>query len=364
MSKNNVKIILFLLAVILVGASYMYVFKPNMEDTDALKSEANTLETRLNELKEKDKNRDVYEAEIITYGEAVDEMVADFPATLDQEISVMFIKGCEEARNGEFEISSTGLGAPQQFYTLGGSADSEGNVTGGYSCFQSDMPISYTGTYDGVKEFVDYILGYKYRMSISSINIVYDESNEVYAGSVNMHAFCVSGEDREADTLNLNVETGVDNIFFGGEGAPSANTYAYDSDDGASIATDNDIKITLNNANNDATDGVVVSAGGSDTYVTYGDNDVAELVIKVYEEDGKNYVSYTIGSESYSMEVASKDVKVYVQSSERVDSDDDNGVKVTVDNDTTVPVFFKVDGDDVTSPRFTVGSKSGTVKVY
>ncbi len=364
MSKNNAKIILFLLAVLLVGASYMYVFKPNQEETDALKSEADTLETRLNELREKEQNRKMYEEQIVEFNEAFDDMVAYFPATLDQELTVMFIKGCEDAHEGEFLISSTGLGKPEQFYTLGGSVDETGVATGGYSCYQSSLPISYEGTYDGVKDFVNYIMAYKYRMSISSINIAYDETNESYSGSINMHAYCVSGEGREADTLNLDVETGVDNIFHGGAGAPSANTYEYDTDDGASIVSDHDIKVTLNNANNDATDGVIVSAGGSDTYVTFGDNEVANLAIKVYEEDGKNYVSYTIGDESYSMEVTSKDVTVYVESAERVDSDDANGVKVTVDNDTTVPVFFKVEGDDATSPRFTMGSKSGTVKVY
>ncbi len=364
MSKNNAKILLFLLAVLLVGASYMYVFKPNQEETDALKAEAATLETKLNDLKAKEKDREMYETQIVEFNEGFDDMVADFPATLDQEITVMFIKGCEDARNGEFEINSTGLGAPEQFYTLGGTANADGTVSGGYSCQQSSLPINYKGTYEGVKEFVDYIMSYKYRMSISSINIAFDETNDLYSGSINMHAYCVSGEGREADTLNLDVETGVDNIFHGGDGAPSANTYSYDEDNGASIVSDHDIKVTLNNANNDATDGVIVSAGGSDTYVTYANNDVADLTIKVYEEDGKNYVSYTIGDGTYSMEVTSSDITVYVESSDRVDSDDKNGVKVTVDNDTSVPVFFKVDGDDTTSPRFKVGSKSGTVKVY
>ena len=44
---------------------------------------------------------------------------------------------------------------------------------------------------------------------------------------------------------------------------------------------------------------------------------------------------------------------------------DENGIvwKVTA-NDTDMTVFVKVADDDTTSPRFTLGSKTGTVKVY
>lgn len=47
-----------------------------------------------------------------------------------------------------------------------------------------------------------------------------------------------------------------------------------------------------------------------------------------------------------------------------MDSDDKNGVKLNVKNGTTIPVYVKVAGDDTSSPRFALGSKTGTVKVY
>lgn len=364
MSKNNAKILLFLLAVLMVGATYMYVFKPNQDETAKLESEAETLETKLKDLKAKEADREMYETQIVEFNEGFQEIIAEFPAALNQEVTVMFVKGVEDVHQGEFQIASTGLGAPQQFYTLAGSTDAEGNVTGGYTCEKAIFPISYTGSYEGVKDFVEYIMNYKYRMNISDISIAYDEANDIYSGGVTLYAYSVAGEGRTPESVDLDVETGVDNIFHGGAGAPAAETYEYDEDDGASIKGDHDIKIMLNNANNDATDGVIVSAGSSDTYVTYGNNDVASLEIKVYEEDGKNYMSYTIGDQTYSAEITSSDLTIYVESSQRVDSDDKNGVKVSVSNTTSVPVFFKVDGDDTTAPRFAMGSKSGTVKVY
>ena len=58
------------------------------------------------------------------------------------------------------------------------------------------------------------------------------------------------------------------------------------------------------------------------------------------------------------------DVKIYVASSKRTDADDKNVAKLNINNKTDLSVFVKVDDDDATSPRFKMGSKTGTVKVY
>ena len=55
--------------------------------------------------------------------------------------------------------------------------------------------------------------------------------------------------------------------------------------------------------------------------------------------------------------------RVYVKSSGRVDSDDSNGIKLNVTNNSDVNVDIKVDGDDSDSPRFSIGSRSGSVSV-
>ena len=86
MSKNNLKLILFLLSVIMVGAVYMYVYKPNKESTDATKSECESLEKRLKDLREKDKNRAQYEQDIVAYNEGIQDIIAYYPADFDQEV--------------------------------------------------------------------------------------------------------------------------------------------------------------------------------------------------------------------------------------------------------------------------------------
>jgi Tfp pilus assembly protein PilO len=352
MTQTNIKVILVLLSVLALGGVYMYVFKGNMDDKKSIEAETKTLETRLADLKSKEANRDEYLKETDEYYAAVDDIIADYPATLDQELTVMFFKGVSEKYEDKFDVSSIGLGTPSLFYTLGNS---------GYECYKAAFPISYEGGYESVQDFLDYIANYDYRMNIDSINISYDQENDRCSGSINLNAYCVSGEDRVADTVDVDVPTGVDNLFIGGTGAAKSTNYAYDTDEGASIATSNDIKITIVNANNDAGDGIIVSGGSAD--VTSSENSVEKVELSVYEEDGKTYAKYAIGDNESTVEITGTDVKVYVSSSDRVDADDNNGVKLSIDNTTSLPVFVKVDGDSEAG-RFSVGSKTGTVKVY
>ena len=73
MSKSNIKILLFLAAVAILGLTYLYVFKTNMDDAEALQSEVNQLQTRYDELKEKEKDRDFYVEETENYLKEIEE---------------------------------------------------------------------------------------------------------------------------------------------------------------------------------------------------------------------------------------------------------------------------------------------------
>lgn len=376
MSQGNIKVLLILAAIAILGATYLYVYKPNSDDKKSIEAEIETLQAEYDDLKAQEIHRDEYIAETEDNYAKFNEKLAYFPATLDQEISVMFIKGVEKNQgNLQFGVNSVGLGAQELFYTLGSAPGVDAETVavqdgeeiseaGAYQCLQAAFPINYEGSYEGLKDFIDYIMAYKYRMNISSFNIAYDSSTDLYSGSISLNAYCVTGGDREADKVDVDVEEGVYNPFLGGDGAATVSSSSHDTDDGASIESSHDIEIALNNANGDTTDGVMVSAGASDSYVTSTENAVVDVNIEIAEEDGKNIVTYSIGDSSYSFELTSDELAVFVESSERVDSDDKNGVKVSVNNSTDVAVYFKVSGDDEASPRFSLGSKTGTVKVY
>lgn len=352
MNKSSIKALLVILAVAILGATYLYVFKPKQDDTATLKSEADELETKYNELNAEKAHEAEYKAEIEQNNQAFDEVIAYYPADLNQETTTMLIKSMNKDKGvDKMDIKNASFSEDQVFYTLGGEDSS-------YECYVTSIPITYEGSYEGIKNLVDYVAGYKYRMNISSMSITYNAQEDTYAGAIALNEYAVSGGDRTPDTVDVDVPKGVSNPFVGGGTAPKSTSSSHDEGEGEDIVSNHDVAITLNNAANDTGDGIIVSAGAAN--VSSSDNKVVDVDLEI--ADGK--AVFSIGSKELECDVDGNSFTIYVESSKRVDGDDKNGVKLNISNDTDVAVFIKVVDDDSDSPRFSVGSKSGTVKVY
>ncbi|MBQ6231025.1 MAG: hypothetical protein IJJ74_07890 [Eubacterium sp.] len=375
MKKSDVQILLVILGIAILVLGYLFGFKKEKEKLEEQEDINTTLRAQLTELQEKAKMKDQLLAETDEYNKLFDKELTKYPADLNQETAVAFLKGVEEQL--EFVHLGVSFARPVEFYVLGqGTAAGTGVATAdatddSYVCTKTDYGISYNGSYEGLKQYLDYIAKYKYFMNISSMSIARsaDEKTgeEIYAGTVILHGYAVSGPERTPDQPNVDVPNGVGNIFTGGGSITPATTGKYDSDQGASIVSDHDLTIGLVKANNDTTKASVIVASDEnkeDTIVSYEGNDTATLEIAVQEKDGKNYVTYSIGDKQYEAELLSKELKILVASTARVDAEDLSGVKVNITNSTDVAVYIKVQGDDATNPRFALGTKSGSVTVY
>ena len=373
MSDTSKKALIALLGLAILFLVYMYVFQPAQTDIDSLNTEITNLKTRLADLTAKEQQKEQLEAEIVQFNQEFEEVLKDYPADLEQENTLMFLKGVEE--NNEFVNNTFSMPQPATFYTLGGSNANQSDALTGesankeepYVCMSATYGIAYSGTYEGLKSVLKYVEDYRYRMNISSFNISYDPATDTATGAVSLNAYAITGPGREPAKVDPGLPAGSTNLFIAGDGSSrSGGTGKYDADNGASIVVSNNLVILLNSANSDLASGIIVASNANrdETFVTSNENARVNLDINVYSEDGKNFVQYSIGDSSYTTEVLTEDVAVYVKSSARVDGDDANGVDVNIKNTTTVPVYFKVIDDDTASPRFKVVSREGSVRVY
>lgn len=371
MKDSDKKILIVILGIAILALAIMYVYKPAKEDIDSLNAEIAGLQAKYDDLKAKEAQRETLIAETEAFNQLFDEELKNYPADLNQETTVMFMKGIEE----QYDFVNTSISLPRdtQFYVLG-EGSGEGDIVVSedesapaeekYVCTTAGYGIVYEGTYAGLKDYLDYIANYKYKINVSTLNISYDQINDMCNGTLTLNMYAVNGPDRTPETVDVDVPNGVENIFVGGNKS-LATTDKYASDNGAAITTSHNLIMLLNNANSD-TSGIIIAAdeNSESTYVTSSDNSAVEVKVNVYSTDGKNFVSYEIGDKTYEKEVLTNDVTIYVKSSARVDGDDSNAAQITVSNTTALPVYFKVEGDDSVSPRFKVVNKSGVVKVY
>lgn len=375
MTDTNKKILLTLLGIVILFATYMYIVKPKMSSIKSLETDIDELQARYDDLCAKEAQKDQLIAETEEFNKQFDETVNKFAPDLNQENTVQFFKNSE--LDNDFVNMSVTMPRDTVFYILG-----QGAVTGqdqaldvekdAYVAYNDNYNISFSGTYEGLKSYLDYVLNYKYRMAIETITITFDEEAEAPImecnGAVVLNTYAIKHEDRIADIPKVDVEEGKENIFATeGEYMPaSAASSDHDSDNGDSIVSNHNMIIMLNNAGNDTSSGIIAAASASNeaTYVTSNENKVEDLTIAITEEDGKNYITYAIGSKSYKAEVLTSDVAIYVKSSSRVDDKDTNGVNVKISNDTALPVYIKVADDDASNPRFKLAEKAGSVKQY
>lgn len=387
-------IILFLVGVLVLVFSIMYITKPNLDSIKALKDESVQLQQRLTELQAKQAKREDYLAKTVEYEEEFNRILNAFPADLNQEITIMFMQGIKD--NNEFSIGSLGLGQKNAFYTLGlnggdaalGATTTDVPATEGtteeavpddlattdnaqYVCYEADFPISYEGSYQSLKDVIQYVNTYSDRMTVNTLNISYNAQENVYQGSMTLSCYSIESSERPERTLELNeVEIGVDNIFTGsgtGSSSESSSLNKYDENDGAAIESSYDFYAMLNPADSDVSAKVVGQNGSGKeaSVVSNSDNSTSTLSFEFYEKDGKNYCKYTLDSVEYEAEVtAAEDIKLLIQSSARKSDDDKVAVRVTIKNSTKLPVYVKVSGEDATSPRINIANTTGSVKVY
>ena len=317
MSETSKKALIALLGIAILVLVYMYVFQPAQTDIDNLETEISALKTRLADLTAKEQQKDQLEAEIVQFNQEFEEVLKDYPADLNQENTLMFLKGVEE--NNEFVNNTFTMPQPTTYYTLGGASSNQTDALTGessqkeepYVCISSTYGIAYDGTYDGLKSVLQYIADYRYRMNVASFNISYDETTDRATGALTMNAYAITGPGRDAATVDPGLPTGTTNLFIAGDGSSrSGGTGKYDADNGASIVVSNNLVVLLNSANSDLSSGIIVASNANreETFVTSNDNARVNLDINVYSEDGKNFVQYTIGSNSYTAEVLTEDV--------------------------------------------------------
>ena len=375
MKDSDKKILLVIAAIAILVAVYFLVVSPTRDEIKTIKNTNAQLETRLADLIAKEAQKDVLLQETEEAKAKFQEILKDYPADLAQEVTVMFLKQTE--LDNEFVNRTVSLPRETQYYVLAGSAsDNNATVTTESEAAEavdenyvvSTIPyeIKYSGTYEGLKDYMQYIADYKYRMNISEISITFDPELEMCAGTLVLNGYGISGPGRVGDTVTVDVQEGKNNIFASLGGVSTKTSSEYSADNGQAIVSKHNIEMLLTNANNDSTSGIIVATNinNEDSYVTSTANEAVGLNIKVFSEDGKNFIEYSIGGKSYKEEVSSKDVTVYVKSSKRVDDDDKNQVLVTLDNTSGLSVYFKVVDDDATSPRFKIESKTGVSVVY
>lgn len=375
MNDTYKKLLLGGLSVAIVAGSYFLIMKPTADKTNSIKNETSVLQAQLADLQSKEVNRQQYLDDTEANKELFQDRLDEFPSNLNQEYQIEFVENIRKNDDINYDVETQGMEIPEAFYVLGGS-NAEGQLTSDdsssveavdqdlYRCYTSNMTFRYRGSYDGVKKFVDYVAAYPYRMTIDDVSVTMDEETQEFTGSMTVAIYCITGKDRE-ENMDIDflkdIDTGVDNLFTGSGDAGNVSKYA--SDNGAAIVNDYDMIMLLNPTGSD-TSGKALGMKTGGTNVTSSKNETEAVKISVSQADGKYVAEYSIGTQKQTQEFdPGEDLTILIQSSERQDDADKNGVNLTLENTSDKPLYVKI-ADDTTAQRVKVVNRTGSISVY
>lgn len=242
-TKGQRNLLLFILGCAIIFFPIKYLAMDNFQERKDLISERDKQEVYYNDLNTKNQNRQTYIDGAAQYKADYEAVLAEFPSELYQENIIMYL---EEIKNEyDYDFTDVTMGESTLFYTLGTGAvgdvtidstaststDTDTDTTeaagsgDAYNCYVATFPVSYQGSYQNVKNVIDYIESSDFRMTVDSINIAFDEETGLYAGEMVFSAYAVNGGDRTTDQVDVNVKTGTSNIF----GNPTVNRATTDS---------------------------------------------------------------------------------------------------------------------------------------
>lgn len=236
-STRDKKILLMFSGVAVFVAGYFFGYKPQMSKAEEIETASVPLETRLNELLEMAKNKEFYVEETSRYNQEVSDYVAQFPADVKEEDGILLARDMENAL--DMEVSNIGISTRNFIASLDGSTEEEigelvdqtlsekaneqtqeqideiegtdtkakealadateaavsdaADLTDLTVLFRRLDTLQFNGTYDSLKDAVDYLASCSGRMTLDSVDASFDASTGNLIGTITVNMFSMTG---------------------------------------------------------------------------------------------------------------------------------------------------------------------------
>jgi len=228
MKGNEGKILLgsLVVAVLIVAAAFKFFYLEDMEKMDSVQAEINGLNTRYNELNEKNANRALYEDGIKESQDIVDAVLGLYgPGNTPEKSIMMLVDLCKKTG---ISISNITFIEDKLVYSSVDESETEvkgseivvyntkstGEDIGGSRVFKSGLSINLTSGYTQLKKITDYINSHPERMNAESFSVKFDAESGSLKTTMRINLYSVVDKNHvyEAPVIE-DIELTNDNIF-------------------------------------------------------------------------------------------------------------------------------------------------------
>lgn len=408
MSERDKRLLVYLGALIILAAAYFLVGKPFLDKIDALDTEKMSLQSELSEKQRAFNMRPEYQNRIAEAEDEMNKIIAKFPEDIVAEKSIMFAynaerdipmnfnqlsfaetvdsivndAGSQSASEAEAGATEAAVAANDDEEATASAENAIPNgensvdlATGvsGLTGRNTQLGMSYSVGYQGFKDYLTFIRDYDERLIVTEIDATYDFESNLVTGSLVLSQYALLGPDRQLPEINTGKEEmlGKGNVFAKGTSNNDVNSVLeslmsnLESEDNEDLNRDYVIMIDASTENTNAvTVGKAHDVEG-ETYLTSSKNGENEIYFSVSGENGEYIAEYSVDGKSYEHEFEKNDesIVLQIQSSYRIDENDDVTAKVHVTNDTDVDMIVQITGEDSDNPRVDIVEKNGSIEI-
>ncbi len=233
LSERDLKAVLGLIMLLVAALAYFIGFKVFLSSAAVTKLENADLEVRLNELKEKDRNKQATIKQTEEYNKKIQDIVMNYPSKVTPEKVFYDMYNLDKAL-GKTSYTSVVAEMNGLFYPEGNSdttqedqsnaeqpsEEAQESVKQG---FTSDGVVTVYKTqvttqvknlsYQSLKDMVKNVNEYDGRMTMDSLNLTFSKESGLLEGTIVYELYALEGSPKEYVVPDIRMDSGVKNIF-------------------------------------------------------------------------------------------------------------------------------------------------------
>ena len=245
MSARDKKLLIILAGIAVLALTYFFVFAPQANKRETLKTENMQLKSQYNQLSTLAAKADDYTKKTQKMSDEMQKVYDNFPSYLQIENGIMDAVAIEKSTNTKFTeltvndpvaidvtADNSGDGTEQS----SGSSDSSSSAdttdtdngsgsdataqnnakstVAGYQLYDVNSVMAFTTEYHGLKSMLEQVIGSTDKKTISSLNVNFDDSTGELSGALNTDSYFLYGLDKPYQAPVIpEIPHGTDNLF-------------------------------------------------------------------------------------------------------------------------------------------------------
>lgn len=248
-STSDKKRLLMAAGILLMVLSYVFIYRPQLQEAQQIETDNRDLNERLNQLLEMAKDKELYVQKTQEMQTKIEEYGTQFPADVRAEDGIVLAKNMENSV--DMYISNVGLGPREFVYSLENGTEqqtqeeretlaeqnnqatqerlneiegveesqektvsAETDNPASPSLYRSQDTLQFQCNYEGLKRAVNYLGTQTGRMTLNNLTASFDPATGILTGTMTVDLFSMTGMDttyQEPDAGS--VPYGTHNIF-------------------------------------------------------------------------------------------------------------------------------------------------------